>query len=172
VGPLPAHPCRAIRSRFRLPEGLRSARVPGFEPRTGVSTKEELLKRSGPDPLWKRAATSPSTSPRTQGVGRQICLIATVPGHGYQLPLRYSRIISNPRFRWTPFPSSTRGDLSKRVRERTRVVYEDVPAAQLASRETALLNAGQPHHQQEICGGLRRWRWARHSGDLLWGTAE
>jgi tetratricopeptide (TPR) repeat protein len=47
--------------------------------------------------------------------------------------------------------------LVQRVRERTRVVYEDVPAFQLASHQTASLNAGTTSSRSRI------WRWVAAS---------
>jgi tetratricopeptide (TPR) repeat protein len=87
-------------------------------------------------------------------MGDKASLIATVPGRGYQFGaqvLTTQILAEQPR---NGLPDARPGDIFvQRVRERTRVVYEDGPAFQLSSHQSASLNAGTTSSRK------RTWQW-------------
>ena len=119
-----------------------------------VVTKEELL-----DAVWSGSFVEEGNLPKhisllRRALGEKSDLIVTVPGRGYQFTAQVFRSAAGTGIALDDTPEQLPGDIYvQRVRERTRVVYEDVPAAQLASRETALLNAGTTSRPRRI------WRW-------------
>jgi len=152
-------PCRRILSRNQEPVSLTPKAFevlaylvsnPGR-----VVTKEELLKAVWPDSFVEEGNLAQYISALRRALGDKSCLIATVPGHGYQFAAQVFADHLQSEIPVDAIPEQHPREIYlKRVRERTRVVYEDVPAAQLASRETALLNAGTTSHHKRI------WWWA------------
>jgi len=151
-------PCRRILSRDDNPVSLTPKAFdvlaylvlnPGR-----VVTKDELLKAVWPDSFVEEGNLAQYISALRRAFGDRSCLIVTVPGQGYQFATQVFADHLPSEISVDALPEQQPGDLYvQRVRERTRVVYEDVPAAQLASRETALLNAGTTSRYRRI------WRW-------------
>ena len=108
-------------------------------------TKDELLRVGfGRTPLWKKViwrSTSPSAL--RKALGDKSGLIATVPGRGYQFVAQVFRSEVESGIPVHDLPEQEAGDIVvQRVRERTRVVYEDVPAALPAWREPRIADGG------------------------------
>jgi len=124
-----------------------------------VVTKEELLKAIWPDSFVEEGNLPQYISALRKALGEKSCLIVTVPGRGYQFGAQVTAtqvpvapIESHPAMGEGALFEQRPGDiLVQRVRERsTRVVYEDVPAAQ---PDPALQLAGATASRAKI------WRW-------------
>jgi DNA-binding winged helix-turn-helix (wHTH) protein len=119
-----------------------------------VVTKEELL-----DAVWSGSFVEEGNLPKhisllRRALGEKSDLIVTVPGRGYQFTAQVFRSAAGTGIALDDTPEQLPGDIYvQRVRERTEVVYEDVPSGQLASHETALLSAGTTSRQRRV------WRW-------------
>jgi DNA-binding winged helix-turn-helix (wHTH) protein/tetratricopeptide (TPR) repeat protein len=119
-----------------------------------VVPKEELLEA-----VWSGSFVEEGNLPKyisqlRHALGEKSNLIVTVPGRGYQFTSQVFRSDAGTEIAVDDTPEQRPGDiLVQRVRERTEVVYEDVPTIQLASRETALLSAGAPSHHRKF------WQW-------------
>lgn len=124
-----------------------------------VVTKDEVLRSVWPDSFVEEGNLAQYISQLRRALGEESCLIATVPGRGYQFAAEVQ--VEHPV---DSFHEQRQGDIYvQRVRERTRVVIEDVrsPASPLALRDTAMLPAGA------TSGYARVWRWVALSGLLL-----
>jgi DNA-binding winged helix-turn-helix (wHTH) protein/Tol biopolymer transport system component len=116
-----------------------------------VVTKDELLKSVWPDSFVEEGNLAQHISALRKALGDKSGLIATVPGRGYQFVAQVFRSEVESGIPVDDLPEQEAGDIVvQRVRERTRVVYEDVPAAQLAPREPALLTAGTTSRRQRV----------------------
>jgi DNA-binding winged helix-turn-helix (wHTH) protein/TolA-binding protein len=122
-----------------------------------VVTKDELLKAVWPDSFVEEGNLAQYISALRRALGNKSSLIVTVPGQGYQFAAQVfadhvpSEIPGNALTEQLP------GDIYvQRVRERTRVVYED-RAAQLAQPDPALLGAGAASRR------ARFWQWGSSS---------
>ena len=119
-----------------------------------VVPKEELL-----DAVWSGSFVEEGNLPKyisllRRELGEKSHLIVTVPGRGYQFTAQVFRSAAVTEIAVDDTSEQLPEDIyMQHVRERTRVVYEEVPAAQFASRETALLNAGTTSRHR------RFWRW-------------
>ena len=119
-----------------------------------VVPKEELL-----DAVWSGSFVEEGNLPKyvsllRRELGEKSHLIVTVPGRGYQFTAQVFRSEAGTGIAVDGTLEQRPGDIYvKRVRERTEVVYEDVPSGQLASHETALLSAGTTSRQRRV------WRW-------------
>lgn len=124
-----------------------------------VVTKDELLKAVWPDSFVEEGNLAQYISTLRKVLAEKSSLIVTVPGRGYQfaaqvLTARAPAAQLPVEIPVDTLPEARPGDIFvQRVRERTRVVYEDVPAAQLAPRETALLSAGTTSRHRSV------WQW-------------
>jgi DNA-binding winged helix-turn-helix (wHTH) protein/Tol biopolymer transport system component len=119
-----------------------------------VVTKDELLKAVWPDSFVEEGNLAQYISALRRALGNKSSLIVTVPGHGYQFAAQVFADHLQSAISVDALPEQHTGDVYvQRVRERTRVVYEDVPAPLLASRETALLNAGTTSRHPRV------WWW-------------
>jgi DNA-binding winged helix-turn-helix (wHTH) protein/tetratricopeptide (TPR) repeat protein len=125
-----------------------------------VVTKDELLKAVWPDSFVEEGNLAQYVSALRKTLGDKSCLIATVPGRGYQFAAQVfaTRVLTEEAQTEIPvnaLPDARPGDIFvQRVRERTRVVIEDVPAVSTAPRETLLqLAAGTTSRR------TRAWRW-------------
>jgi DNA-binding winged helix-turn-helix (wHTH) protein len=119
-----------------------------------VVTKDELLKAVWPDSFVEEGNLAQYVSALRRALGEKSSLIVTVPGRGYQFTGQVQTIQSEAALTapaQSPIdvevlPDAQPGDvLVQRVRERTRIVYEDAPAA-------LQLPAPTPHW-------AKLWRW-------------
>jgi DNA-binding winged helix-turn-helix (wHTH) protein/tetratricopeptide (TPR) repeat protein len=121
-----------------------------------VVTKEELLKAVWPDSFVEEGNLAQYISTLRKALGESSCLIVTVPGRGYQFAAQVQAQAA-PLPAGIPvetLPEARPGDVFvQRVRERTRVVYEDVPAAPPAQPQPALLLQGKTSSRAGV------WRW-------------
>jgi DNA-binding winged helix-turn-helix (wHTH) protein/Tol biopolymer transport system component len=118
-----------------------------------VVSKEELLKAIWPDSFVEEGNLAQYISALRRALGDKPSLIATVPGRGYQFAAQVFCNEVESGIAVDLLPEQRPGDiLVQRVRERTRVVYEDVPA-QLAQPDSALLLAGPTSRR------TRFWQW-------------
>jgi DNA-binding winged helix-turn-helix (wHTH) protein/Tol biopolymer transport system component len=151
-------PCRRVLSRNKAPVAL-TPKVfdvlsylvlnPGR-----VVTKDELLKSVWPDSFVEEGNLAQHISALRKALGDKSGLIATVPGRGYQFVAQVFRSEVESGIPAEDIPEEQAGDIVvQRVRERTRVVIEDVPAALPAPRETALLTAGTASRPRSV------WQW-------------
>ena len=130
-----------------------------------VVTKDELLKSIWPDSFVEEGNLAQYISALRKSLGDKSRLIATVPGRGYQFVTQVYAVEVETGISVEALPEARAGDIIvQRVRERTRVVYEDVPAAQLAQHEPPLLLTGGSS------GRARVWLWVMASA-LLAATA-
>jgi DNA-binding winged helix-turn-helix (wHTH) protein/Tfp pilus assembly protein PilF len=119
-----------------------------------VVTKEELLEA-----VWSGSFVEEGNLPKyisqlRRALGDNSGLIVTVPGQGYQFTAQVSAGESETQISDHDLSAEQPGDiLVQRVRERTEVVYEDLPLALLASHETALPSAGAASRQRRV------WWW-------------
>jgi DNA-binding winged helix-turn-helix (wHTH) protein/Tol biopolymer transport system component len=119
-----------------------------------VVTKEELLQAVWSDSFVEENNLPKYISQLRHALGEKSHLIVTVPGRGYQFTAHVFSSAVETGIAVDDTPEQHPGDIYvQHVRERTRVVYEDVPAVQLASRETALLNEGTTSRHRRV------WRW-------------
>jgi DNA-binding winged helix-turn-helix (wHTH) protein/tetratricopeptide (TPR) repeat protein len=119
-----------------------------------VVTKDELLKAVWPDSFVEEGNLAQYISALRKALGEKSCLIVTVPGRGYQFA---AQVLTAPLPAEIPvetLPQAHPGDVFvQRVRERTRVVYEDAPAAPPAQPQPALLLNGKASSRTRV------WRW-------------
>jgi DNA-binding winged helix-turn-helix (wHTH) protein/tetratricopeptide (TPR) repeat protein len=119
-----------------------------------VVPKEELLEA-----VWSGSFVEEGNLPKyisqlRHALGEKSHLIVTVPGRGYQFTSQVFRGEAGTGIAVDDIPQQLPGDIYvQRVRERTEVVYEDVPLGQLASHETALLSAGTASSHGRV------WQW-------------
>jgi DNA-binding winged helix-turn-helix (wHTH) protein len=100
-----------------------------------VVTKDELLKAVWPDSFVEEGNLAQYISALRRALGNKSSLIVTVPGHGYQFAAQVFADHLQSAISVDALPEQHTGDVYvQRVRERTRVVYENVPAPLLASR--------------------------------------
>jgi DNA-binding winged helix-turn-helix (wHTH) protein/Tol biopolymer transport system component len=133
-----------------------------------VVTKDELLKAIWPDSFVEEGNLAQYISSLRKALGDKSRLIATISGRGYQLGAQVFTAQTLTEQAPIVLPDARPGDIFvQRVRERTRLVYEDVPAFQLASHQTASLNAGTTSSRR------RTWQWIAVSalGGALIATA-
>jgi DNA-binding winged helix-turn-helix (wHTH) protein/Tol biopolymer transport system component len=151
-------PCRRLLSRDQEPVSLTPK---AFDVLTylvlnpgRVVTKDELLKAVWPDSFVEEGNLAQYISALRRALGNKSFMIATVPGHGYQFAAQVFADHLQSAISVDALPEQHTGDVYvQRVRERTRVVIEEESAAQLASRETALLNAGTTSRHPRV------WWW-------------
>jgi DNA-binding winged helix-turn-helix (wHTH) protein/Tol biopolymer transport system component len=130
-----------------------------------VVAKDELLKSIWPDSFVEEGNLAQYISALRKALGDKSRLIATVPGRGYQFATQVFTIEVETGISADALPEARAGDIIvQRVRERTRVVYEDAPAAQLAQHEPPLLLMGGSSRQARV------WLWVMASA-LLAATA-
>jgi DNA-binding winged helix-turn-helix (wHTH) protein/Tfp pilus assembly protein PilF len=119
-----------------------------------VVPKEELLKA-----VWSGSFVEEGNLPKyisllRRALGEKSDLIVTIPGRGYQFTAQVFRGEAGADIAVDDTPEQLPGDIYvQRVRERTEVVYEDLPMGQLAPHEAALLSAGTTSRQRRV------WRW-------------
>jgi DNA-binding winged helix-turn-helix (wHTH) protein/Tfp pilus assembly protein PilF len=119
-----------------------------------VVTKDELLKAVWPDSFVEEGNLAQYISALRKALGEKSCLIVTVPGRGYQFAAQVQAAPPQTEIPVDALPEAHPGDVFvQRVRERTRIVYEDAPPAQLAQAEPALLLAGATSSRARV------WRW-------------
>jgi len=139
-----------------------------------VVTKEELLKAIWPDSYVEEGNLAQYISALRRALGDKSSLIVTVPGHGYQFTgqvqateLQAAQLPT--RIPVELLPEAQSGDVYvQHVRERTRIVYEDAPPAQLAQHEPPLLLTGGSSRRARV------WLWVTASalcGALLAAAA-
>jgi len=105
-----------------------------------VVTKDELLKSIWPDSFVEEGNLAQYISALRKALGDKSRLIATVPGRGYQFVAQVYAVEVETGISADALPEARAGDIYvQRVRERTRVVYEDVPPALLAQHDPPLL---------------------------------
>jgi DNA-binding winged helix-turn-helix (wHTH) protein/tetratricopeptide (TPR) repeat protein len=123
-----------------------------------VVTKEELLQAVWPGSFVEENSLPKYISQLRRALGEKSHLIVTVPGRGYQFAAHVLCSEVETGIAVDDTAEQRPGDIYvQHVRERIHVVYEDVPAAQLASRETALQNAGTTSRHRRV------WRWVAAS---------
>jgi DNA-binding winged helix-turn-helix (wHTH) protein len=121
-----------------------------------VVSKEELLKAIWPDSFVEEGNLAQYISTLRKALGDKPSLIATVPGRGYQFAAQVFCNEVESGIAADLLAEQRPGDiLVQRVRERTRVVYEDVPA-QLA----------QPDPVLQLAGPASRWQRFRNSAAI------
>ncbi len=99
-----------------------------------VVTKDEVLKAIWPDSFVEEGSLAQYISGLRKAMGDKASLIATVPGRGYQFGAQVLTTQILTEQSRNELPEAHPGDIFvQRVRERTRVVYEDVTAYQPAS---------------------------------------
>jgi DNA-binding winged helix-turn-helix (wHTH) protein/tetratricopeptide (TPR) repeat protein len=99
-----------------------------------VVTKDEVLKAIWPDSFVEEGSLAQYISGLRKAMGDKASLIATVPGRGYQFGAQVLTTQILTEQSRNELPEAHPGDIFvQRVRERTRVVYEDVTAFQPAS---------------------------------------
>jgi DNA-binding winged helix-turn-helix (wHTH) protein/tetratricopeptide (TPR) repeat protein len=111
-----------------------------------VVTKDELLKAIWPDSFVEEGNLAQYISSLRKALGDKASLIATVPGRGYQFGAQV--LTSQVLTEQAPngLPDALPGDIFvQRVRERTRVVYEDSSQA-----HPLALSAGAPARRNAI----------------------
>jgi DNA-binding winged helix-turn-helix (wHTH) protein/Tfp pilus assembly protein PilF len=119
-----------------------------------VVTKEEILES-----VWSGSFVEEGNLPKyisqlRRALGEKSPLIVTVPGRGYQFAAQAFRSQAETEIAAGDAAGQRPGDiLVQRVRERTEMVYEDLPVAQTVPRQTALVSAGASSHHGKI------WRW-------------
>ncbi|MGP8226997.1 MAG: winged helix-turn-helix domain-containing protein [Terracidiphilus sp.] len=105
-----------------------------------VVTKDELLKSIWPDSFVEEGNLAQYISALRKALGDNSRLIATVPSRGYQFVAQVYAVEVETGISAAALPEARVGDIFvQRVRERTRIVYDDAPAAQLAQHEPPLL---------------------------------
>ena len=128
-----------------------------------VVAKDELLRAVWPDSFVEEGNLAQHISMLRKALGVQSSLILTIPGRGYQFaaPVRvpYSQAGQNAESQLTEHSGDLPGEDSDevivhRVRERTRIVYEDLPDSQIESAR--LLEGGKPRRP-------KIWLWAAAS---------
>jgi len=138
-----------------------------------VVTKEEMLKAVWPDSFVEEGNLAQYISALRRALGEQASLIVTIPGRGYQFAGLVQAMQSEAELT-TPalgpidveaLPDAQPGDVFvQRVRERTRIVYEDAPSGPLAQAVPALQLSGAAQRRVRI----RQWvAAAALSGALL-----
>ena len=134
-----------------------------------VVTKDELLKSIWPDSFVEEGNLAQYISALRKSLGDKSRLIATVPGRGYQFVAQVYAVEVETGISAEALPEARAGDIYvQRVRERTRIVYDDVPAAQLAQHEPPLLLTSGSSRRARV------WLWVTASalcGALLAATA-
>jgi DNA-binding winged helix-turn-helix (wHTH) protein len=135
-----------------------------------VVTKEEILQAVWPGSFVEENNLPKYISQLRRALGEKSHLIVTVPGCGYQLAAQVFSSEVETEITVDDTPEQRPGDIYvQHVRERIRVAYEEVPTAQLASRETALLNEGTNSRHRRV------WRWVAASalaGALIEGCGH
>jgi DNA-binding winged helix-turn-helix (wHTH) protein/Tol biopolymer transport system component len=128
-----------------------------------VVTKEELLKAIWPDSYVEEGNLAQYISALRRALGDKSSLIVTVPGHGYQFTgqVQATELQAAQLPAGIPvevLPEAQPGDVYvQHVRERTRIVYEDAPPAQLAQHEPPLLLTGGSSRRARV------WLWVTAS---------
>jgi DNA-binding winged helix-turn-helix (wHTH) protein/Tol biopolymer transport system component len=123
-----------------------------------VVTKEELLKAIWPNSFVEEGNLAQYISALRKALGDKSRLIATVPGRGYQFVTQVFAVEVETGISADALPEARAGDIYvQRVRERTRVVYEDAPAAQLTQHEPPLLLTGGSSRRARV------WLWVTAS---------
>jgi Tol biopolymer transport system component/DNA-binding winged helix-turn-helix (wHTH) protein len=133
-----------------------------------IVTKDELLKAIWPDSFVEEGNLAQYISSLRKAMGDKSSLIATISGRGYQFGAQVFTTQVLTEQAPNGLPDARQGDFFvQRVRERTRLVYEDVPAFRLASHQTTSLNAWTTSSRR------RTWQWIAVSalGGALIATA-
>jgi DNA-binding winged helix-turn-helix (wHTH) protein/cytochrome c-type biogenesis protein CcmH/NrfG/predicted negative regulator of RcsB-dependent stress response len=119
-----------------------------------VVTKDELLKAVWPDSFVEEGNLAQYISALRKAMGNKSSLIVTVPGRGYQFAAQVRSTELQNGIADSVLSEQEPGDIVvQRVRERTRVIYEDVPAARLPAPAPTLLLAAGTSRSEKI------WRW-------------
>ena len=119
-----------------------------------VVTKEEILES-----VWSGSFVEEGNLPKyisqlRRALGEKSPLIVTVPGRGYQFAAQAFRSQAETEIAAGDAAGQRPGDiLVQRVRERTEMVYEDLPVAQTVPRQPALVSVGASSRHGKI------WRW-------------
>jgi DNA-binding winged helix-turn-helix (wHTH) protein/tetratricopeptide (TPR) repeat protein len=122
-----------------------------------VVSKDELLKAVWPDSFVEEGNLVQHISQLRRILGDKSSMIATVPGRGYQFTAQVQAAQLEAGIPGDRRPAALAGDVVvQRVRERTRVVYEDLPPA------PALQLAGT--------AGRRAWFWRWVTASALGGA--
>jgi DNA-binding winged helix-turn-helix (wHTH) protein/tetratricopeptide (TPR) repeat protein len=118
-------------------------------------TKDELLSAVWPDSFVEEGNLAQYISALRKALGDKSDLIATVPGRGYQFGAQVIATRFPTEISVNDLPEAHSGDVFvQRVRERTHLVIEDVPAAQVAPHQAGLLSSGAALRHARV------WRWA------------
>jgi DNA-binding winged helix-turn-helix (wHTH) protein/tetratricopeptide (TPR) repeat protein len=119
-----------------------------------VVTKEELLKAIWPDSFVEEGNLAQHVSALRRALGDKSSLIVTVPGRGYQFTGQVRAIQEEALAGQSGIPGlpeAQPGDVYvQRVRERTRIVYEDSPTGQPAQPAPAFQLAGSVQRRARI----------------------
>jgi Tol biopolymer transport system component len=119
-----------------------------------VVTKEELLKAVWPDSFVEECNLAQHISALRRVLGEKSSFISTVPGRGYQFAAPVFTAQLETGVAGQTLAEQLPGDiLVQRVRERTRVVIEEAPAASSVSPQPALLPPGATSRK------ARAWWW-------------
>jgi DNA-binding winged helix-turn-helix (wHTH) protein/Tol biopolymer transport system component len=119
-----------------------------------VVTKDELLKSVWPDSFVEEGNLAQYISALRKALGDKSRLIATVPGRGYQFVAQVFSVEIETGISAEALPEARAGDIFvHRVRERTRIVYDDAPPAQIAQHEPPLLLTGGSSRRARV------WLW-------------
>jgi DNA-binding winged helix-turn-helix (wHTH) protein/tetratricopeptide (TPR) repeat protein len=119
-----------------------------------VVSKEEILQA-----VWAGSFVEENNLPKyisqlRHALGEKAHLIVTVPGRGYQFAAHVFPGEGETVIAVEATPEQPPEYIYvQQVRERTRMVYEEAPAAQLASRESALPIAGTTSRHRRV------WQW-------------
>src|ERR1035441_5685717 len=98
-----------------------------------VVTKDELLKAVWPDSFVEEGNLAQYISALRRALGNKSFLIVTVPGHGYQFAAQVFADHLQTEIPVDALPEQGTGDIYvQRVRERTQMVIESVPAPAVA----------------------------------------
>jgi len=119
-----------------------------------VVTKEELLKAVWPGSFVEEGNLAQYISTLRKALGDKSRLIATVPGRGYQFVAQVYAVEVETGISAEALPEARAGDIYvQRVRERTRIVYDGAPPAQLAQHVPPLLLTGGSSRRARV------WLW-------------